>query len=201
MLKVTDFNCVVRKDTINGIECWVYIGNSLSDCVDFAKLVRRHGEWFFDPLTAEVSGVHRATLDREMVRLLAAMSHYQDFNDYTTMVYPGDFPVVTSRAARGFTTNYNYLVHFGLLGKEHREDAVHYWVTDKGREFLAGGRSPASLFNTGALVHGIDEAGGTVGMEDFFNQEQQDEMKKPLWFLPQQYREEILTANELKIGV
>jgi hypothetical protein len=93
------------------------------------------------------------------------------------------------------------LVHFGLLAKERRDNDMHYWVTRKGRRFLAGEKSPSALFNSGALVHGLDPSGEMVGMDNFFSQEQQDEMKKPLWFLPQAYREQILTAEELLIGM
>jgi hypothetical protein len=81
MLIAGDFAYQVTSSPINGVPCWKYGGNDLDECIAFAQLVRQHGERFYDPLTQEVTGVHRATLDREMVRLLAAMSHYQEFND------------------------------------------------------------------------------------------------------------------------
>lgn len=77
----------------------------------------------------------------------------------------------------------------------------NYWVTDKGREFLAGAKSPSALFNSGVEVHGFDPAGEMVSIDDFFTQKQQNEMKKPLWFLPQSYRQQILTPEELLIGL
>jgi hypothetical protein len=199
MLKKEDFKVPVKRIIFNGVPCWRYLGDSLSEAVSFARKVRTAGERFFDPLTARVTGVRKAKLNREMVLLMAAMAHYHDFKDHDTMIYPGDFPVVAPKAGEGFTTDYNYLVHFGFLGKERRDDDLHYWVTELGRGFLAGNPVHSSLLHTGALVHGLDPAGELTTISDFFVPTQLEEMQKPLWFLPQAYREEILSPEDLAI--
>lgn len=200
MLTETDFNCPVRHEKINGTLCWRYAGNDLRECVVFARKVRTAGEKFWDPLTGDIRSAHRQRLTEGMSLLLAAMQHYHDYNDMRTMTYPNEFPMVNSKAARGFTTHYNYLIHYGLLGKESRDGVVHYWVTDLGREYLDGKELPGSILNIGKEILGFDPTAEMVSMTTLFSASELDEMQKPLWFLPEDYRQEMLTAEEMSIA-
>ncbi len=197
MLTTKDFSCPVSKDTHNGVKYWRYVGDSLTVAADFARLVQSKGEKFYDPLTQEVTGVHTAVLDKAMVTLLIAMVHYHQYNEYVTMTYPEDFPVL-DKGTRGFTGEYAYLVHFGLLNRERRGEYTHYQVNPLGHEFVKGGKKicPA-LFNSASQVHGWDDTADRVNVRSFFSREEWEKMKKPLWFLPEKYRQEILTPKEL----
>jgi hypothetical protein len=55
------------------------------------------------------------------------------------------------------------------------------------------------LFNTGSEVHGYDGNITPVMFDSFFTQSELEEMQKPLWFLPEKYRQEVLTPKELAI--
>ena len=198
----TDFDCDVATVNINGKICWKYVGNNLAACIQFAKLVQSKGDHFFDPLTEEVTGAHHTVLSKGMVLLLAAMDHYHRFNDIKTMSYPTGFPYLTKFAARGFTANYNYLVHFGLLAKSpgdsNPDGCVHYWVTDHGREFIAGIPILAELFNIGPMVVGY-ATGSRKTFDEFFTTAELTTMEKPLWWLSPEKRASILTAEELEL--
>lgn len=197
MLTTKDFYCRVSKENINGVKYWKYLGGSLIEAADFARLVQSKGEKFYDPLTQEVTGVHKAVLDREMITLLIAMSHYHKYNEIATMAYPDEFPLL-DKGVRGFTGEYAYLVHFGLLERGRRGDSTHYWLTDFGHEFVQGGKKicPA-LFNSASQIHGWDDTVERVSVESFFSRGEWEKVKKPLWFLPEKHRQEILTAEEL----
>ncbi len=199
MLTAQDFDCQVTMTSINGVDCWRYLGNDLEECIQVARLAQSKGEKFYDPLLDEVQGVHQAKLDRGMVLLLAAMDHYHRFNACKTLTYPNDFPVVSPKAARGFTTNYSYLVHFRLLAKKTVDGEVQYWVTERGRRFLQGEEILCELYNIGPEVVGYNpDSQGTIGK--FFHDGMLEQMKKPLWFLPERHRQDILTTEELAIG-
>ncbi len=201
-LTAGDFDCAVTATNINGRICWQYIGNDLAECIRFAKRVQSGGDHFFDPLTMEVTGAHHTILSKGMVLLLAAMDHYHRFNDVKTMSYPTGFPFLSEQAARGFTTNYNYLVHFGLLakspGEKNHDGCVHYWVTDHGREFIAGIPILAELYNIGPMVVGY-ASGSKKTFDEFFSTAELAEMEKPLWFLTEEKRLSILTSDELEL--
>lgn len=191
-----DFDCRVTKESRFGFDCWVYLGSDFDELIAFSRKAQSYGERFYDPLTADVAGAHHAILDKQMVRLVLAMQHYHQFNDYEQMAYPNDFPVISPRAARGFSTNYNYLVHFGLLGKVHRDGEVYYWVTDLGRRFIGGCSIRCELYNVRSEVVGWnDQSWGTI--TDYFSEGELRDMEKPLWFLPEKHRQDILTPEEL----
>ncbi len=197
MLTISDFNCSVTKTNVRGTDCWTYLGDSLTEAVDFARKVQAVGEKFYDPLTGVVTGVHTAVLDKAMVTLLIAMEHYHKYNDYSRISYPGDFPVL-DKGTRGFTGEYAYLVHFGLLSRGREGEFTFYQVTDLGREFIEGGKKVCPvLFNTAGQIHGYDETVDRVNARSFFSTDEWEEMQKPLWFLPEKYRQEILTEKEL----
>jgi hypothetical protein len=194
-----EFDFAVVEERVNGVKCWKYLGDSLKEAAVFAQKVRSVGAKFYDPLTREVTGVHRAVLDADMVRLLIAMSHYHKYNEYSTMVYPDEFPVL-DKGVRGFTGEYAYLVHFGLLRRERDGDVTHYKLTMIGWEFIKGGtKIHRALFNSGAQIHGFDESTERVGVKYFFSNQELEKMQKPLWFLPEKFRQEILTAEELAL--
>lgn len=196
MLTQANFDDLVTKVRINGVECWKYRGNALNEAIAFAQTVLSHGEKFYDPLTGVVTGVHTAVLDKAMVTLLIAMSHYHKYNDHPSMEYPDHFPLLDS-SPRGFTGEYAYLVHFGLLRRERDGDTTLYSLTPAGFKFVDGGSKVRPvLFNTSGQVHGYDEAFDRVNVRSFFSIGEWDEMQKPLWFLPEKHREEILTPEE-----
>jgi hypothetical protein len=115
------------------------------------------------------------------------------------MVYPDEFPVL-DKGVRGFTGEYAYLVHFGLLRRERDGDVTHYKLTMIGWEFIKGGtKIHRALFNSGAQIHGFDESTERVGVKYFFSNQELEKMQKPLWFLPEKFRQEILTAEELAL--
>ncbi len=155
MLTSNSFDCGrhnVRERIINGKPHWVYLGNSLAECIRFARKVQESGEYFLDPLTMEIMGAHHTKLALVLpVLLLVAMDHYHRFNDMKTIAYPEEFPYLSGKAARGFTADYNYLVHFGLLDKGsenvNSDDCVHYRVTALGRAFIGGMEIRTELFN------------------------------------------------------
>jgi hypothetical protein len=189
----------VSKVIVDDNKCWKYIGDSLEEGVEFAQRVRAAGEKFYDPFTKKVTGVHKAVLDGDMVRLLIAMSHYHKYNDCGTMQYPDGFPILDT-GVRGFTGEYAYLVHFGLLSRERQGDTTHYKLTGPGFEFVLGSTKVCpKLFNTGSQIHGYDETVERVNAQSFFSRVEWGLMQVPLWFLPQEYREEILTPEELEI--
>lgn len=194
------FNCPVIKEIINGVQCWKYLGNDLKECCDFAQKVQSMGEKFYDPLTKEVTGVHTAVLDKAMVTLLIAMEHYHKYNDYPRMSYPDDFPLL-DQGTRGFTGEYAYLVHFGLLCREREGEFTYYRLTTLGREFIKGGKKVCPvLFNTAGQIHGYDETVDRVHARSFFSVGEWEEMQNPLWFLPEKHRQEILTEKELVVA-
>ncbi len=199
MLTFDSFDCMVTKETIKGTPCWVYHGNDLGRAINFAQRVQAAGEKFFDPLTGVVSGVHTAVLDKAMVTLLIAMDHYHRYNEYSQMIYPDEFPVL-DKGCRGFTGEYAYLVHFGLLSRERDGDLTSYQLTDSGREFIKGGKKIfPELFNTGGIIHGYDETKKRVNAMSFFTVREWAQMETPLWFLPDKFRREILTTEEYNL--
>lgn len=198
MLTEQDFDCNVSYTNINGKSCWKYKGNDLAECIAFARKVQAAGEKFYDPLTDDIRSTHRAILDASMIRLLVAMDHYRRYQDRTMFEYPNDFPKVSPGAARDFSTNYNYLVHFGLLGKKTQDGEVVYWVTNLGRKFINGESICCELYNIGPEVVGYnDTSWGTI--TDKIDAEEWAEMQKPLWFWSQENRELVLTDEELAL--
>lgn len=196
MLTEQDFACSVTKATIKSVKCWVYLGNDLKEAVGFAKMAQAAGEKFYNPLTEEVTGVHTAILDKAMVTLLIAMSHYRKYNDHPSMAYPEQFPLLDN-SPRGFTGEYAYLVHFGLLSRERDGDTL-YSLTEFGLEFVEGEVKVCPvLFNSGSQVHGFDESVDRVNVGSFFSQGEWEEMQKPLWWLTDERRQDILTDEEL----
>jgi len=192
MLKSGDFGCAVTKEIINGVKCWKYRGDSLEVAVVFAKTAQAAGEKFYDPLTNEVTGVHKAVLDKAMVTLLIAMSHYHRYNDHSAMMYPDHFPLLDN-GTRGFTGEYAYLVHFGLLSRERQGDDTYYSLTPLGFEFVEGAvKICPMLYNSGSQIHGFNDNVDRVSMQSFFSQSELDEMQTPLWFLPEKHRCEVL---------
>jgi hypothetical protein len=201
MLTEQDFACRAELISINGKPCWKYFGNNLEECVQFARQVQAAGEKFYDPLTDDVRSAHRAILDKYMIRLLVAMEHYRLYQEREEFVYPNDFPKVSPEAARDFSTNYNYLVHFGLLAKGNKVGVggVVYWVTNLGRAFIAGESIRTELFNIGPEVVGYNEnSWGTIVSK--LGEAEVQQMKKPLWFWTEENRELVLTTDELAIG-
>lgn len=195
MLTSSNFDCIVTKEDINGIKYWKYLGDSLKVAAGFAKTAQAAGEKFYDPLTNEVTGVHKAILDKAMVTLLIAMSHYHRYNNHPSMTYPDDFPLLDS-GKRGFTGEYAYLVHFGLLSRERQGDDTCYSLTPFGFEFIDGAAKICPvLYNSGSQIHGYDENANRVNMGSFFSQGELNEMQKPLWFLPEKYRQQVLATN------
>jgi hypothetical protein len=190
---------LLTETTVKGIKCWKYTGDYLPECIDYAAKVKASGENFLNPITGEIAYSHKVILSKSMVILLAAMQHYHDYQDKETMAYPNDFPVTDNSAARGFSGNYNYLVHFGFLGKQTIKGEVRYWVTDLGREFLSGKPIFRILFNCGTEVLGFDKSTECT-IDTFFTAAELSEMKKPLWFVDQKFREQVLTTEELAIG-
>jgi hypothetical protein len=191
---------LLNETTVKGIKCWEYTGNDLADCISHAKRVTACGENFLNPITGVIAYSHTVNLSKGMVILLVAMQHYHDYQDKVTMAYPNDFPVTDNKAARGFSGSYNYLVQFGFLDKKTIDGDVRYWVTDLGREFIAGEPVYKTLFNCGQEVLGFDKnTECTFG--GFFSHIELGEMRKPLWWVAQKFREEVLTTEELAIGV
>ncbi len=199
MLTVEDFPSPVIQTNINGIKCWKYLGYDLIDCVAFARVVQAAGERFYNPLTDNITGVHTATLDKAMVTLLIAMSHYRDYNDHSSMMYPDHFPLLDG-GPRGFTNKYAYLVHFDLLSRKRDGKDTFYSLTLLGLEFVRGRAKVCPvLFNSGSQIHGYDKSVDPVNVGSFFSKGELDEMRKPLWFLSDKLRQEILTDEELAI--
>jgi hypothetical protein len=196
MLTEQDFDCLVSQVSINGTTCWKYVGNNLQECILFARKVQAAGEKFYDPLTDNIQHAHRAILDAPMVRLLVAMYHYELYQDREMFEYPKDFPKVSPGAARGFSTNYNYLVHFGLLGKKNQDGEVVYWVSDLGQKFVKGESIRCELFNIGPEVVGYDE-NSWGNIESKIDEDELLEMKKPLWFWTEENRKLVLTEDEV----
>jgi hypothetical protein len=190
---------LLTETAVKGIKCWKYTGNDLADCILHAKRVMACGENFLNPITGEIAYSHKVILSKSMAILLAAMQHYHEYQDKVTMEYPTDFPLIDNDAARGFTANYNYLIHFGFLEKKTVDGDVHYWVTDLGREFIAGEPIYKTLFNCGREVLGFDK-NTMCTFAGFFTQTELDEMRKPLWWISQERREDVLTTEELAIG-
>ena len=198
MLSEHDLTGKVQFISLNGKPCWKYLGNDLEECVQFARQVQAAGEKFYDPLTDSVRSAHRAILDKYMIRLLVAMEHYRLYQERERFEYPNDFPKVSPGAARDFSTNYNYLVHFGLLAKENKDGVVVYWVTNLGRAFIAGESIRTELFNIGPEVVGYDEnSWGTIVSK--LGEAEVERMKKPLWFWTDEGRQAVLTDAELAI--
>jgi hypothetical protein len=196
MLTEQNFACRAELVSINGTPCWKYFGNDLEECVQFARQVQGAGEKYYNPLTDDVRSAHRAILDKYMIRLLVAMEHYRLYQDRDMFVYPNDFPKVSPGAARDFSTNYNYLVHFGLLNKKHEDGEVIYWVTTLGRAFIGGFSICTELFNIGPEVVGYDDnSWGTIISK--LGEAEVERMKKPLWFWTEENRQEVLTDEEL----
>ncbi len=193
MLIEQDFAYSVSQVKINGVKCWKYLGTDLKEAGYFARTVHAAGEKFYNPLTSEVTGVHTTVLDKVMVTLLIAVSHYHKYNDCLTMANPEEFPLLNSSIRRFATVS---LVHFGLLKRER--DTTRYLLTETGMKFVEGKwKVRPVMFNSGSQIHGYDESIDRVDVESFFTQNELGEMRKPLWFLPEKNRQEILTDKEL----
>jgi len=159
---------------------WEYLGNDVQEMLRFVNVVLRSRDKFFDPLTRRPEGSNRHTLETASVILLISLCQLTMVKHKHEFKYPDDFPKVTpKRGARGFSTNYSYLVHFGLLGRPEGKPESHYYVTQKGFDFY-NGLATCSEFvicNRKNVLHSSKEQ---VRITDFVDIE--DFKKEPLWW-------------------
>lgn len=89
---------------------------------------------------------HKQRLDHHMINLVIAM--YNEHGVGTKLQYPKDFPHLNDRYARGFTTNYAYLRHWGLLERTGNGKTPDWHVTELGEQFIRGEiDAPAWVYN------------------------------------------------------
>jgi hypothetical protein len=117
---------------------WHYKGESLPEAITFARTCIQAGDTFFDPLTNRPFGSHLATLTAGQIRLLLAMHQAQVHDKLSSLKYPEQMPFLRKSDARGFSTNYNYLMHFGLANKKKVDGGTYWFVTTEGRQFCEG---------------------------------------------------------------
>lgn len=114
---------------------WYYKGNSLEGYVRHCDVILGTSDKFYDYANRRPGGANRIEIDGAMALLLTAMCQIVKEEGKTIFHYPNDFPVVQPNLARGFSTNYNYLQHFGLCGKTAR---AQYFVTKLGFDWFDG---------------------------------------------------------------
>lgn len=104
-----------------------------------------------------------------MCRLLYAL-YLREKDGVSEFRFPEDFPILERGVGRGFTTNYNYLWHFGLaeniakVSQEDRFKGKAVWrLTDKGRDFANGRISvPRTVFGRGKDLWGFGSEHVTI---------------------------------------
>lgn len=99
---------------------WYYKGNDLAEYIRAAQLVMHSSDKFYDVITGRAEGAHRVEFDGRLGLLLVGLVQIALETGKDTFNYPADFPKVDPDEARGFTTNYNYLYHFGLCERPSR---------------------------------------------------------------------------------
>jgi len=143
---------------------WYYLGNDLRECTRFARIVLENGGTFFDPLTGKPYGSNIEQMDVHKAELLLAIYHLRLYKDKASLLYSEEFPHLSDKYARGFTTNYSYLVHFGLLSKARLDGKVYYRLTNKGMDFCRGfAQCPKFVVNRGAEVLAVSPESYTMG--------------------------------------
>lgn len=114
---------------------WYYLGNDLQEYVRHADVVLGTSDKFYDYANRRPGGAHLKDMDAPMALLLTAMCQITRATGKEVFVYPKDFPIVQPNLARGFSTNYNYLKHFGMCSKP---TSGQYQVTPFGFKWFDG---------------------------------------------------------------
>jgi len=155
---------------------WYYVGNDLEGYVRHADVVLGTPDKFFDFATRRPCGMNRMEIDGAMALLLTALVQLSRETGKEVFNYPNDFPKVQPQLARGFTTNYNYLAHFGLCIKDGRGK---YRVSQLGFDFFDGIR-PCSEY----VICNEDRVlrqGGEVFIHELLD-DIEDIRVEPLWW-------------------
>lgn len=193
---------MVFREELGGF--WEYTGDSVKEMRECAFIVARAGERMKSLLGEPTLLAHVAKLDFSMVLLLLAMSQQHRYRGLDWLRYATDFPHVSPGVGRNFSTNYNYLVHFGLAekrarlrqdGEEKSPEEVEYRLTEKAYAFLRGETScPAYIINKQAYV--LDRATDQVFVKNFLRPSLQNDLEmNPLWWEEEPDRMQHLKIN------
>ena len=171
---------------------WKYLGNDCAELAACAEIVREAGEKLVTPWNESVRLANKTSLDMGMVLFLIALEQQQVYLGLEWIRYPTQFPRVQPQQARGFSSNYSYLVHFDLIEKDGPHNALDYRVTEKGVNFLSGKIACSEfVLNRGRLV--LDESEAQARITDYFARRYLDAFaESPLWWEEEAERVRIL---------
>src|SRR5208282_977932 len=162
----------VEKINKKGTHYWVFQGERYADFAVFAVKVINAGEKFYCP-GMEIIGAHVENLRHIQVVLLAAMLHAQGCDngwENKWLKYPTELPEIDPEDARGNTTNYSYLWHFGLVLSEnsnHKRKGKKWQGTEFGRSFIFDG-ARCSAFVINDHHHVIRKSDEVMCLTDFY---------------------------------
>ncbi len=185
MLTENDFHFPVEKIGNERTPVWVFKGTYYLEFETFVRTVVKAGEHFRCPGADEPVGPHLALLEIGQIKLLAAMLQVQGFEN-RWLKYPKDFPQPSKKAARGFSTNYNYLYQFGLAEKipsNHTTRGVKWRGSPLGRAFIFDNAPcPEYVLNKGEQV--VRKSDTLVYLSDFFDEEAIEDLRYRKFWTP-----------------
>jgi len=187
MLTIADFTFPVRQLESGSKLYWEYLGISYPEFQVFVAQILDAGESCLIPGVG-VTRFHLEKMTHAKCKLLAAMVQVQGPED-KWLKYPGEIPRVSEKEARGFTTSYNYLAHFGLAESQpstHKRHGVKWRATTAGRAFIHDNTScPDYVVNQGKEVLRRSEM--QVYLSDFYDAEAIDDLRNtPGFWLPKE---------------
>lgn len=127
----------IKLESSGDRHVWYYTGCNLAEYTAAGKLVMGTTDKFYDVVTRRPEGANRIDFDGHLGLLLVGCVQLYERDGQDTFVYSNrDFPRVDPDEQRGFTTNYNYLAHFGFFTKPKRGT---YVLTRKAIDFYYHG--------------------------------------------------------------
>jgi hypothetical protein len=166
----------------NAKDAWVYSGDSVDELLHVAQTCYDNGEPYLNLENGLREAPNKVTFEPTLARLVMAMAQLERAGQ-REFVYAAGFPQCQRGEARRFTTNYNYIVHFGLATKRPGErHKPIYSLTDAAREFAFGeGRVPTYILANGA--ERVGESSESVTRQQVFTPDELAVVETPNFWL------------------
>ena len=114
---------------------WHYLGSDLNEYLRMGRICMSNLWNYFDMVTQEPYGpAYRRTMSEKVAKLALGFEHLRR-DGQTELEFPEEFPKVDPEQARGFTSDYNCLVQFGVLERAVRDGKSYYSLTEFGQRF------------------------------------------------------------------